>query len=441
MTDRSYLKCEVCGAITIMRLQVGWLDDHPLRIPCGRCKILITGTVHINQKRPGLRYEIQNASQIDEIDPEFYIEASGELLTQKLSRLPGGPFAWSPPPFFQSLWAMGNSQYLEFKRQTLQFLHFCKNEWPTVRRVNELWLSGQNQYLAAQVGKYLPRSQFPMDSEVEFLRGVHQVNLLFLWPVLSQPRFGRTTRFLFRTIPTLIKRDQRRASELLEFFQRDRLIESFEKRLFQRIEHFVRVFQYLIPVFALSFYKNRPRNLLKEKGTTTSSVDDVKHFYSEAFEDLSEVALLSIAYNNLHHRGAFDKMLAKRKDVHSITDLQSKSKGDRLQFVSGSEAFDFLSKGLDNKLRNAIAHGSYTYNTVTQQLQYYPNGVQGKGPAKKIYLVNLIQSCWEVLGSIVDHAELIYQTRKFYFVLLRGQKTVHPSVFRSSPKVRRKRTR
>ncbi len=44
MTNRSFLKCEVCGAITLMRLQAGWPEEHPLRVPCGRCGILISGT-------------------------------------------------------------------------------------------------------------------------------------------------------------------------------------------------------------------------------------------------------------------------------------------------------------------------------------------------------------------------------------------------------------
>jgi hypothetical protein len=75
-----------------MRLQVGWLDEHPIRVPCGKCGILISGTIYIDQVNPNLRYEIHNASEIEEAIPDFYLDASGELLAEKLKRHKGGPF-------------------------------------------------------------------------------------------------------------------------------------------------------------------------------------------------------------------------------------------------------------------------------------------------------------------------------------------------------------
>ena len=102
MTNRSFLKCDVCGAVTLMRLQVGWLEEHPIRVPCGKCGILISGTVYFDQEKADLHYKIHNASSVGETVPDFYVEASGELLAEKLKRHIGGPFVWAPPPFFQA---------------------------------------------------------------------------------------------------------------------------------------------------------------------------------------------------------------------------------------------------------------------------------------------------------------------------------------------------
>jgi len=210
-----------------MRLQAGWPEEHPLRVPCGRCGILISGTVRFDQAKGGLQYEIHNATEVDETVPEYYLEASGELLAEKLKRHSGGTFVWSPPPFFQALWAMGNENYTEFKRKTLQFLSFTKTEWPKARRINELWLSKRYGYLPDEVARYLPIEKFPMSNEAEYVRGVHQLNLLFLWPILDHSRFGKQTKFLFRELPKIAQRHRTQFDDLLKYFMEQGLIQKW----------------------------------------------------------------------------------------------------------------------------------------------------------------------------------------------------------------------
>jgi len=412
-----------------MRLQAGWLDEHPLRVPCGKCGILISGTVYFDQAKAGLRYDIHNASAIDETMPEFYLEASGELLAEKLKRHSGGPFVWSPPPFFQAISAMGNENYGEFKGKTLQFLAATKFEWPKVRRINELWLNRQYSYLPDEVAQYLPKNKFPMNNEAEYIRGVHQLSVLFLWPVLDQKRFTKQTNFLFRSLPMLAKRHAEFV-DLLEYFADNGLLRKYAELLLGRLAHFVDRFKYVIPAFALLFYEKKPKGLKKDKGITTASFEDVKSFYSDTYEVLSEMLPLLVAYNNLRYRGNFQAMKHIRKDVVTLDDLIGRSKGERLQFVDGSEAFDrLLFPRLDNKLRNAIAHTSYQEDLANQRITYFPSGVTGKGAAKRIYMIDAVQRCWSVFLCMVDMMELQYQTERLYYVIVEKNKPVDPRVF------------
>jgi hypothetical protein len=432
MTNRSFLKCDVCGAVTLMRLQVGWLEEHPIRVPCGKCGILISGTIHIDQVNPGLRYEIHNASEIQETVPDFYVEASGELLAEKLKRYKGGPFFWSPPPFFQALWAMGNDNYTEFKGKALQFLAFTKTEWPKVRRINELWLGKQYQYLPDEVARYLPKDKFPMTNEAEYVRGVHQLNLLFLWAVLDHSRFEKQTKFLFRTLQSLSSHHGKGFAELLKYFADQDLLQKYGEQLHGRMAHFVDRFRYLLPAFALRFYQKRPKGLNKQKGVTTATFEDVKSFYADSYEVFTEMLPLVVAYNNLRYRGDFKLMRNKRKDVVTLDDFIVRSKGERLAFVDGSEMFDrLLYPHLDNKLRNATAHTSYKEDLMQQRITYYPAGVMGKGQSKKVYLIDVLRRCWSLFYCIVDMMELHYQTQKLYYVVVLRNKVVHPSVFRN----------
>ena len=43
MVYNEFIRCEVCGCITRIRLQVGWLDEHPIAVTCGKCGISLKG--------------------------------------------------------------------------------------------------------------------------------------------------------------------------------------------------------------------------------------------------------------------------------------------------------------------------------------------------------------------------------------------------------------
>ena len=253
MTNRGFLKCEVCGSVTIIRVQVGWLDWHPLIIPCGKCHILISGVARFDQQRGRTSYEYHNAVEVPETRPDFYLEISGELPTGKLRKWEGDDFVWSPPPFFQAHWAMGDENYDLFKSRTLSFLEMSKKLWPTVRRVNELWNSGQTQYLAQEVHKHLPRKQFPMNNDAEMVRGVHQINLLFFHPILDNDYFERTMKEL---IPSLVESAKNSGSgfiDLLKYFSESSRLRDYEGKILLQMQRFVDLFRSIIPAFVTLF--------------------------------------------------------------------------------------------------------------------------------------------------------------------------------------------
>jgi hypothetical protein len=432
VTSRLYLKCDVCGSVTLIRVQVGWLDWHPIAVPCGKCGITLSGKAYFDPHKATARYEFPNAKQIDDAIPKFYLEVSGEFVTDKLRDYKGGRFVWSPPPFFQAIWEMGHDRNAEFKRKTVQFLQFARQDWPKVKRINELWLSGKHNYLPKEVAHYLPKRQFPMDNPQEYLRGVHQVSLLFLWPIMDHDRFKKTTDFLFRILPQLAQTNPAGLRKLSGFFADEGLLQSYDEKLVSCIDNLVLKFRYLIPVLSLRFYSAKPSGLLIKKGITTASFEDMKHFYAEMFEVATEVLPLAIAYNNLRYRGSFEAMQPQRRDVTTLQDFLQKSKGDRIQFLAGRESFDrLLYPHVDNKLRNAIAHTSYRYNARKQLISYFPSGIDGKGPARRMYLLDFAQRCWSLSMCIVNLVELVYQTRKLHYIATKGYEPIHPSVFGS----------
>ena len=82
-----FIRCEVCGCITRIRLQVGWLDEHPIAVTCGKCGISLKGKVKIGQDTLGLKFEFENAERVNAAPttiPDYVVECSGEFTTIKM---------------------------------------------------------------------------------------------------------------------------------------------------------------------------------------------------------------------------------------------------------------------------------------------------------------------------------------------------------------------
>ena len=83
MVFNTFIKCQVCGSITRVRLQVGWQEEHPIVVACGKCGTSLSGNVKIGQDRPGLKFSFDNADEIPDAEADYMVECSGEFPTVK----------------------------------------------------------------------------------------------------------------------------------------------------------------------------------------------------------------------------------------------------------------------------------------------------------------------------------------------------------------------
>ena len=77
------IRDRVCGSITRVRLQVGWQEEHPIVVACGKCGTSLSGNVKIGQDRPGLKFSFDNADEIPDAEADYMVECSGEFPTVK----------------------------------------------------------------------------------------------------------------------------------------------------------------------------------------------------------------------------------------------------------------------------------------------------------------------------------------------------------------------
>jgi hypothetical protein len=305
MTVRYPIRCAVCGTVTVLRIQAGWLAECPLRITCGCCGISIYGAARFGTPEDPGSIQLNNASHADEGNAKFYMAASAELLTDKL-QVYGAPLInATPTPFIDAFGQMGGDGLETFANRTQSFLKSSGEDWIMLKRVHELWVNGQSGYFAAEITRMLPEQgkDFDLSTKLGRLRAVRLATMRFLQPIIDENHFKSVQTMIANQMALGMKAMPTEISNMWRDFEVDGLLWQYGAKVLDVISDFVALFPTIIPAFGLRFYNSVPADLVQHKGITTASPDDLRHFYDDAYETATEIMRIVVAYNNLVHRG------------------------------------------------------------------------------------------------------------------------------------------
>lgn len=137
MVHNEYIKCEVCGTVTRVRLQVGWLEEHPINVTCGECGISLKGIAHISQFNVRLSLEFENAEKVTETEEpneKYIVECSGEFPGKKQQEFnENTSLDFVLTPFIENQMRRGES-YEQFVKRAGSLLQTCYN-WKNIKRI------------------------------------------------------------------------------------------------------------------------------------------------------------------------------------------------------------------------------------------------------------------------------------------------------------------
>ena len=178
MVYNHFIKCQVCGTITRIRLQVGFLKHHPVVVACCNCGTSMNGYVDIKQEYPEIRFQFENADEVpDNNDSSYVVECSGEFPTIKPhSDSDEGRIVISP--FMRYLSIMGHERYEKYTQSIVKLNNFC-DQWSQYKRIIDLFSRGDRIYLTAEIWKMLPKEHFPCCNEFEISRAVHMIEVIY----------------------------------------------------------------------------------------------------------------------------------------------------------------------------------------------------------------------------------------------------------------------
>lgn len=410
MVHNEFIRCEVCGSITRIRLQIGFLDEHPIAVSCGKCGVSLKGKVQIHQEAVGLAFEFENALIISPsciTVSDYMIECSGEFISNKLQKEEKEQLSLITP-YLRTSQRMGSTENYEKFCHSYRAIKNTINVWPKYKRAWQLYKSGNREYFVQEIQKLLPKELVQCRNELEDLRAVRMLEIHgFLEPlkpsVVSFPEIGTSIFNLpLDKVEYLIKYLNTHEGYFLA---------QMQEQIQALLDAFVMVFQYLLPAFSVQFYKDKDIDFETE-GTTTSTYEDVKQFYLDAYELLGNLLIIPAAIDNIKYRNDANCFVSNAAGINSLDKFISAAKANRFHLCNQNEIYmRTINASYNQKLRNAIGHNDVEYHPVTQKIVYIPDSKR-RNYKKEEYLLKFEMEALSMFQAVLVASEYLYRLRE-----------------------------
>lgn len=368
MVFNTFIRCQVCGSITRVRLQVGWQEEHPIVVTCGKCGTSLSGYVKIRQEKPGLTFSFDNADQVLDENADYMVECSGEFPTVKQGDavdLEGLVIT----PFIRYINCMETDDSYEQFCKAVSQLNDTSKKWKNYKRIITLF-NNKSEYLVQEIQKVFSGQYFQCRDESEVLRAVHMIEVYGFYSSLKKDILDDLS---FSS--GIMKMDSVQLKNLIDYLNsHDGFhLDEMQELIYKLYDEFITVYQRLIPALAIQYCKEGSFNFECE-GSTTSNFDSVKQFYLDVYEALGNLLIIPVALNNIKYRSDINSMNSVEKNVNSLDDFIKLTKATRYHFCLDNEVYTgFLGVVVNAKLRNAIGHNDVEYDAVKQLITYIPN--------------------------------------------------------------------
>lgn len=410
MVYNEFIRCEVCGCTTRIRLQVGWLDEHPIAVTCGKCGISLKGKVKIGQDTSRLKFEFENSEIVNATPttiPDYVVECSGEFTTIKMCD------GWCLQenfitPFIRYQQKSGEFDNYKSFANSVATLKQTASIWPQYKRVLQLYKDGNQEYLKQEIKKLFPEEFIMCRNELEIMRAVRMIEVHgFLSPlkpvILELPQIGSD----------ILKLDKEKMNYLIEYLNTHDgySLNQMKEQVNTLLGEFVETYPYLIPALSLQFCDEGSVDFEVE-GTTTSTYEDVRQFYLDAYEMLGNLLIIPAAIDNIKNRGDANNFIANDAGIISLDRFITATKANRFHLYNKNELYmRTIDVKYNQKLRNAIGHNDVEYETLTQKIIYIPDP---KKREKKLseYLLEFEIEALSMFQAILAISEYLYRLRE-----------------------------
>lgn len=400
----------MCDTTINLRIQLGYFDI-PFHLNCPKCKTSIDGKILLENVE---HYEVtvNNAYLVDEYDYEFYsVELSAEFPTRKMEKknMEADPVEVSP--YMRSLqWYHNAIEPQQIMANTMFFANYYKSKWYELKSFFELFWNGQNHILYKKIRKELPK--YPhlgvakVANNLDACVCLHQL-LITTTGISSILDNNSLSRFI--DIGNTILKDKDNAAAYEEFIEKvEKNFTTTERKAFNLIESFAKIYEQLIPVIILKRANTLDRVDKEKYGIMTADFEELTSFYAKSYEWILENLDFVIGLNNVAVRGNYNSF---KKENKTYEDYLKLFKGNKLGWMIKDEPFSLLIQSLDSKKRNAIQHFDSEIDYVTQKIVF-----RDRDNIQSMYLIDFASLCIDNFELMFYILELVYNLRKIHYL-------------------------
>ncbi len=410
MVCNTFIKCQVCGSITRVRLQIGWQKEHPIEVACSKCGTYLSGSVKIDQNRLGVQFSFDNADEILDAKAEYMVECSGEFPTVKQGKAAELEKVVITPFIRYISYMKTDDSYEQFGKAILQ-LHTTEKKWKNYKRIIDLF-KNNSKYLVREIQREFSEQYFQCRNEFEILRAVHMIEVCGFYSALKKDILDDIS-----FSAGIMKLDSVQLKSLINFLNSHYgyHLEELQDLIYKVYNDFIKIYQRLIPALAIQYCKDDSFDFEIE-GSTTSSFDRVKQFYLDVYEALGNLLIIPVALNNIKYRADVNSMNPLEKNVSSLEDFIKLKKALRYHFCLDTEIYtNFLDVVVNAKLRNAIGHNDVKYDAVSQMITYIPDP-KDRTKKKTEYLLEFENEAIHMFQAILVVSECLYRLRELSLI-------------------------
>lgn len=337
MVYNCFIKCQVCGSITRICLQVGWQNEHPVVVTCGKCGTSLSGYVKIGQSTPSLEFDFDNADMISKADKaDYMVECSGEFSAIKQCEF-NGVDDIIIMPFIKAMNCMKDENLYENFGEVVSQLNTTAVKWKDYKRILDLF-QNKSEYLVQEIKKEFKGEYFQCRDESEILRAVHMIEVHGFYSSLKREILDDLS---FSS--DILKLDSIQMKKMINFLNTHdgHHLDEMQALIYKLYGAFVDVFQALIPALLLQYCKDGAYDFEIE-GSTTSTFDTVKQFYLDVYEALGNLLVIPVALNNVKYRADVEKLASVEKNAVFLEDFVGLTKATRYHFYLKNEIYRFF---------------------------------------------------------------------------------------------------
>lgn len=407
MAHDMVIECPICGSITRIRMDMAPIHDTPVRLHCGRCGVLLVGSLLYENKNEGedknyilrsINFEMPSAlnEEVKEQESIFFGEISGIQLCSKISKSDTKGFD-SLKVTCDSLLCRLNGDNEDGTIQIAKSINEYAENWYSHRMMFDLYLGNKFNYLRRHYanGDLLGS----LNNEIEIVEQIGYQYRLHLGRFLKRTERDSLSKLCSKYCAEL-------DSDALNYFldswaTKSRLLEV-QKTLLAILDNYISVSKYLIPA-ALTFYSQPSEDELSTKGMSTCTFNDISYYFQDTFERLTDCLDIVVGLDNVYVHNDFNHITNYIEDnnknkIKKLSDLINirASKGQRVRYLHDDYPFAWLFAFDPDffNIRNTIGHSSFSYN---EQEQFF------KAQKKPIsfYLIEFAMKCLEMTKSAV----------------------------------------